>query len=764
MADYLSKKVKKKFGAGISSSRWNYLSLEQAEPDLGNPLVGPSSVGARPYPSGSAYILASFAQTDRQDRYWVPPSALSGLGLGLIPGAFTIRDEGATVGAASSFTTLNFVGQNVSVDYVGPNLDEQTGVATVRIRNAGQGIINSVQYHNPSGLTEGASTFVYNVSSGRVGIGTTQPVVTLDLKGSFSVSGITTATTINAHVLNAGSAFLSTSLYVAGIEMLSSSRQLKNIASLDETTTAVIEQAIANAPNNFTSLNISGVSTFNGALDANAGGDLTGGFKVDSLVGTGISIGIATVSTLDVALGDFDNLTVGILTATTAHIDVGTVYTLLNTDIVSSGITTTNVFKAKYAQVSTAATISNLFATHADITGLTSTGRFWAGVAAIGSTITATNIGINTEPDYPLDVVGNVRFGDKIYVSNGPGVTGQVLLSQGGTNPPVWGAPTNVTVGAAQSVYIEDVVDDVEHFLTFTTEFNDTGYIKVDTGALFYNPAQNRLGIGSTANFTLDVLGDINFTGTLFQDGVLGVFSRWTIDEVSQDIFRFDGNIGIGTSALTEKFTVLGDTLLEGSTTIKGEIANGLTVTGIATIDNFTSALSEIQILQVGTAGTIMTNDLKGHVGIGTTISNSTLKVTGDTRLDGITHFEGTITERIDRTFGSNIPSTNGKMTIDVNAGTVVVGVLTESVGEWAFVGVNTETAKATTVTLIIDSDSLLGYAETCSINGGSQFGVRWGGGIAPLPTNNEDIISFTIASDATGSIRVYGSSSLNFS
>jgi hypothetical protein len=104
-------------------------------------------------------------------------------------------------------------------------------------------------------------------------------------------------------------------------------------------------------------------------------------------------------------------------------------------------------------------------------------------------------------------------------------------------------------------------------------------------------------------------------------------------------------------------------------------------------------------------------------------------------------------------------------MNVDVSAGTVIVGVLTESVSTWAFTGVNTEASKATTVTLIIDSDSLLGYGETCSVNGTNiTGGVRWGGGIAPLPTNNEDILSFTIATDSTGTIRVYGSSALNFS
>ncbi len=104
-------------------------------------------------------------------------------------------------------------------------------------------------------------------------------------------------------------------------------------------------------------------------------------------------------------------------------------------------------------------------------------------------------------------------------------------------------------------------------------------------------------------------------------------------------------------------------------------------------------------------------------------------------------------------------------MTLDVGASTVIVGVLTETVSKWKFTNVPTENGKATTVTLIIDSNSLLGYGESCSVNNVDvSGGVRWGGGIAPLPTNNEDILSFTIAKDSTGSIRVYGSSSLNFS
>jgi hypothetical protein len=52
-----------------------------------------------------------------------------------------------------------------------------------------------------------------------------------------------------------------TSLSIGSTEVISSSRQLKNIVSLDATTTATIESAIANAPNTFTDLNVTGITT-----------------------------------------------------------------------------------------------------------------------------------------------------------------------------------------------------------------------------------------------------------------------------------------------------------------------------------------------------------------------------------------------------------------------------------------------------------------------------------------------------------------------
>ena len=54
------------------------------------------------------------------------------------------------------------------------------------------------------------------------------------------------------------------SLNIGSNEVISASRELKNIVSLDSITTSTIETAISNAPNTFTDLNVTGVSTFIG--------------------------------------------------------------------------------------------------------------------------------------------------------------------------------------------------------------------------------------------------------------------------------------------------------------------------------------------------------------------------------------------------------------------------------------------------------------------------------------------------------------------
>ena len=193
-SEFLSKRVKKKSQTGLTTDRYEFLGLDKAEPDLGDPLVGLSSVGANPPPiSGNQYVLTAYEnQTGR--RYWTAAAQITGSGL--IPGSFTVFNNNIQVGAANSFNKFNFVGTGVTVDFVGVAATEQTGIATVRITVTdltGQGNVNSIPFKESSGLLEGASDFVY--SSGNIGIGSTQPTVKLDVIGNAKVLGIVTATT-----------------------------------------------------------------------------------------------------------------------------------------------------------------------------------------------------------------------------------------------------------------------------------------------------------------------------------------------------------------------------------------------------------------------------------------------------------------------------------------------------------------------------------------------------------------------------------------
>ncbi len=636
--EFLSKRVKKAPQVALSTTRYQFLGLNQAEPDLGDPTVGPSSVGAKPYPSGQdAFILASFPDTQGEpNRYWVPPSSLTGLGLGLIPGAFTIRDQGNLVGTANSFNTINFVGLGVTVDPVSIAGTQQTGIATVRFTYPGFGNTGEFQFRGQNGLLSGATGIVFNQTNLNVGFGTTNPGAKVDVVGNLVVRS---------------NLFVSTSAFISGIAV--------------------------------TTLTVNGNGTFFGDV----------------------------------------------------NIDSGTLFVNSSQNRVG-----------------------------------------------IGSTI----------PQTSFDVSSDMYLGGLLYVNNGRGDAGQVLVSQG-SNPPLWANPAETVVGAAQSFSITDEqTTDNNYYIGFSSESGNLGYFKVDSTGLVYNPSSNNLGIGSTQpGFNLDVEGNINFTGDLYQDGTVFIASRWIVDS-NLNIYR-NSSVGIGTTVVTDRLTVVGNGKISGILTASNFSGNLNASTGIATIGFVTATNSTLtnlwstgistitnlrvtnidnigiitsQLINIGTGGTtFFASNLTGNVGVGSTIPRSKFDLNGDSRLNGTTNLEGSVTEKVTNTFDTNIPSTSGTVTINATQGTVVVGILTESVSTWAFTGVSTETSKVTTVTLIIDSSSLLTYGENCSVNGTSVAGgVRWNGGIAPITTDNEDILSFAIVRDSQGSIRIYGSSSLNFS
>ena len=256
-----------------------------------------------------------------------------------VAGIVTTSEDGINVSAGVSARSLSiqdvtqtshFVGLNtVFIDHTGVaataiNITDTATIGFGSITSANITTINSNLVRGNSGILTtavvGTAITMHSagIDAGQAGIITASRLfgaVTGAVTGNADTA--TTATlaqgltgtpsivvgvaTLGAHIFNASGAFVSgivtgTSYSVGANEVISSARQLKNIATLDATTKLTIENAISDPPNDFDDLNVVGLATVNRLFIS---GDTAG----LNIIGVTTGLSVPGISTLGIVTG-----------------------------------------------------------------------------------------------------------------------------------------------------------------------------------------------------------------------------------------------------------------------------------------------------------------------------------------------------------------------------------------------------------------------------------------------------------------------------
>jgi hypothetical protein len=502
--------------------------------------------------------------------------------------------------------------------------------------------------------TMGAGTtdaFLFNYG---VGIGSTQVPNGVELAvGSVQITDNTiSATNVRITNLNASGITTSNSYNVNGTQVISSGRELQNIASLDATTTATIETAIANAPNTSQDIRVTGIASIN-----------TGVFT-SVYSPTGI---ITTLSGSNInysGIGSFDSV----------NANIGRVNTGIVTNLTTSGIGTIT-------------------------TAVVNTGYINTGVV---TTLSATNVTVSGIATFQSDV----RLGDNdnLYIGDG----NDLRIFHNGSNSFIQDNGTgNLFIDASNTYYratshLIQNASSSETLATFTENgsvalyfdnsktFETTGYGATVYGGLSVS------GLSTIANFRITPIGSGATVGnsgivTYYGDGSqlsniisgVGIRSTGTLIGTGFTTLNFIGvgntfavngtTIDITITANTPNTLTLNTsgTGLSGSTTFNGGSAATFTVTSNATSANTVSAIVARDASGNFSAGTITAASFvksggtssqflkaDGSVDSNTYLTSSSTSVTNDTSTNATRYI--TFTSSTSGSIsGVNVSSTN---------------------------------------------------------------------------------------------------------
>jgi|688.fasta_scaffold01227_35 hypothetical protein len=661
MPKYLSGRVKRVSQSALSTDRYSYLGLNEAEPNLGDPtLVYPS------LPIGLQYQLVSIPGYPGE-RYWIP------VGGGLIPGSISVFDEGSLVGTSNSITQLNFVGNSVAAQAIPLGIAATITVAppgnngSVLFKESGDFATSSGLLFNSSvgiltvgnGLIVGAGGTLFNANTnGLIGIGTTNPTQKLDIQGDLRLTGTIydynnqpgTNTQILIKNNFGGLTWVNQETVRAGAGGTYQNIQFHNSAGLvDGASNFVFDDINSRIGIGSTQpkvlLDVLGISSFKGRTfidNLNVSGIATIATLGVSGTTTTRNLLVTGITTIGFVTGTNAYFT-GIVTATKfkGAVDITDLYVTglstflqkvnINNDLGVTGLTTTQNFQVYQATTLNRLNVSGIstFDSQVNINNLNVTG--------VG---TFDNIKFDTNTISTLSgnlilnsSAGIIEVNDAIYVTDTTQSTSRdtgSIITEGGVGiekdlyvgGTIFGTVNGQIIGYASSISISTDSTNTIRYVPFVDVTSGLSTVRSDN-LFVWNPSSNSLGIGTTnPTSALTVVGNAiitnpNAAALSIRSGAAGSYASFNIGRTSiETTFSVAGSAGQFAND-----SVAGDLVIRTeSTSAKLLFTNGATNSTLAVAGNnvlvgaISSTGTASQPLQVSGGGYF-----NGRIGIGTT-------------------------------------------------------------------------------------------------------------------------------------------------
>lgn len=313
-------------------------------------------------------------------------------------------------------------------------------------------------------------------------------------------------------------------------------------------------------------------------------------------------------------------------------------------------------------------------------------GTFVSNNIVVNGTVTAGLRGGNLTTSNVLYIVSNVSIGNSSVNTNisSAGINTISLVTTGGATV---GGLTTLTGNATLSGALQTI----------------SGNVNVDSGTLFVDATNNRVGINNTApGVALHVTGQANITGNTTIGGVLNITGNtsFTGNSSYTGAVAFSNTVAVtGNTTLSNTLAVTGNVVLSNTLAVVGNvtISNTANIAGAVALANTLAVAGNVTITGTGLhtvagnvnfdSGTVLVDATNNRLGVNTTSPSVALEVTGDTKITGMANVSANMQVGGDLIIAGNVVVTGsigggssgvssggGAQTFNGNTTTVLIG------------------------------------------------------------------------------------------